>query len=304
MTSMAQLSPLARAALDYAGDGMPVFPLTWTDAAGRCSCGVPRCPSPGKHPLTPHGFKDATTDARLIEDWWRNWPRANIGIPTGPTSGLYVVDIDSTTDAGRRLAADLARDAYLSTSTTMVQTPGKPPDYVPGLHLWLTSDAEQATVSIGVGELKGRGGYVLAPPSARAGRPYRFRARERLTVADPLTWTRDLLAAFDVALPARAPARARGDGWAAAWLRTALPVGQRRAPDGLPAIVGYLRGKRIDCETAIAILELWDAQNPDPLGTAEVCRHVEGMYGRYHQPAAATRQFCETGFRVREVRRG
>ncbi len=49
----------------------------------------------------------------------------------------------------------------------------------------------------------------------------------------------------------------------------------------MPRVVGYLRGHGIDCETAVAIVELWDAQNPVPLGADEVRRHVEGMYERY-----------------------
>jgi hypothetical protein len=40
------------------------------------------------------GFKAATTDARQIEAWWRQWPDANIGIATGAISGIAVVDID------------------------------------------------------------------------------------------------------------------------------------------------------------------------------------------------------------------
>src|SRR5262249_13355365 len=42
------------AALEYARKGLPVFPCSPLD----------------KKPLTPHGFKDATTDEAQIRAWW------------------------------------------------------------------------------------------------------------------------------------------------------------------------------------------------------------------------------------------
>src|SRR6516165_7166782 len=41
------------------------------------------CVPRGKKPLTPNGFKDATTDLSQIEKWWAHWPEANIAIATG-----------------------------------------------------------------------------------------------------------------------------------------------------------------------------------------------------------------------------
>jgi hypothetical protein len=41
-------------ALWYAEHGFPIFP----------------CSPHGKEPLTPHGFKDATTDLQQIREWW------------------------------------------------------------------------------------------------------------------------------------------------------------------------------------------------------------------------------------------
>jgi len=45
-----------------------------------------------KAPLTPHGFKDASTDPDLITTWWSRWPDALIGVPTGIK--FVVLDID------------------------------------------------------------------------------------------------------------------------------------------------------------------------------------------------------------------
>jgi hypothetical protein len=65
----------ALVALDLADRGIPVFP----------------CNSK-KRPLIEGGFKNATTDHALIEEWSRQFPDALIGVPTGEK--FIVVDFD------------------------------------------------------------------------------------------------------------------------------------------------------------------------------------------------------------------
>jgi hypothetical protein len=61
---------------------------------GGCTCSGRSDCNPGKHPLTPHSFKDATTDPRQIHRWWTDHPHANVAIATGARSGLIVLDLD------------------------------------------------------------------------------------------------------------------------------------------------------------------------------------------------------------------
>jgi hypothetical protein len=49
---------------------------------------------PRKSPYTRHGFMDASSDPARIREWWRRWPDALIGVRTGKTSDLFVVDVD------------------------------------------------------------------------------------------------------------------------------------------------------------------------------------------------------------------
>src|SRR4051812_23433018 len=78
MRRVASEPTLAGAARRYANLGVPVFP----------------CIPGGKQPLTPNGFHDATSSARTVHAWWQRNPNANIGLPTGGTTGVVVVDID------------------------------------------------------------------------------------------------------------------------------------------------------------------------------------------------------------------
>ena len=71
-----------RAALYYAKRGWPVIPLHYPTNTG-CSCRKKDCSSIGKHPRTIKGSKDATTNIEQIQKWWRNCPKAGIGILTG-----------------------------------------------------------------------------------------------------------------------------------------------------------------------------------------------------------------------------
>ena len=83
-----------------------VFPVH-TVVDGKCTCnGATNC-SPGKHPRTPNGFQDATTDPGILAMWWEEWvdeygithppmyPDSNIGVATGSASGILVVDVDT-----------------------------------------------------------------------------------------------------------------------------------------------------------------------------------------------------------------
>src|ERR687898_380583 len=81
---------LLKAALAYAGRGVPVFP----------------CERGAKRPLTRNGHWDATTDRRTIERWWERWPTANVGLPTGKKSGILVLDVD-VEDGGLKSLARL-----------------------------------------------------------------------------------------------------------------------------------------------------------------------------------------------------
>ena len=61
---------------------------------GKCTCVRPNCTSPGKHPITAHGVKDATKNVQTIKRLLDKHPDANLGLATGHEAGLIVLDVD------------------------------------------------------------------------------------------------------------------------------------------------------------------------------------------------------------------
>lgn len=135
-------SPRLIAALRYAEAGIPVFP----------------CVVNGKNPAVPRGFYAATTDPEVIKKWWAE-ADYNIGLYLEP-AGLCVIDVDGIDGRIWLEGANLP-------PTFTVATPSG------GFHLYykgsLPSTASRLAPSV---DTRGRGSYVLAPPSVIDGREY------------------------------------------------------------------------------------------------------------------------------------
>ena len=155
-------------ALGWARKGYPIFP----------------CKPEDKSPLTRNGFKDATTDESKIRNWWRLWPSAMIGMPTGSVSGVDVLDIDVKLEEG--INGFEHTPHWESLSPLIVETPSD------GVHLWFQSEGKvrSSTDHIAPGvDTRGEGGYVIVPPSFNAEGSYRYlkgkRALDRLQPFPP-----------------------------------------------------------------------------------------------------------------------
>lgn len=174
-----------KAALDYAARGWRVFPLHGI-VNGSCTCGDRDCGSAGKHPLVRRGLYEARTDTHLIKEWWRRWRSANIGVATGAESGIAVIDIDLPAASP---SLEPLIEAGLSVTLTGLTGGG-------GIHLFYeTSDTELGNSAgrlpgldrelPGI-DLRGNGGYVVAPPSVHSsGHRYCWLDETREPVAGP-----------------------------------------------------------------------------------------------------------------------
>ena len=79
--------------IKYIELGWKVFPV-YGIQNGKWNCPDSKCSSPGKHPRTKHGLKDASDDIDTISYWNSEFPRANWAVRTGIESQILVVDVD------------------------------------------------------------------------------------------------------------------------------------------------------------------------------------------------------------------
>ena len=182
---MTSVSVFITAALDYARQGLPVFPV-----AAR-----------GKQPACARGFHAATTNPATIARYWRQ-ADCNIGIPTGAASGIWVLDIDG--DAGEAsLAALEAKHGRVPPTRTVITGGGR--------HLWFryTGPIPSTAARIGLGlDTRGDGGFIVAPPSVHPnGRRYEFLSYDQL--ADAPQWLVQLARTRPQSISERAVAQIR-----------------------------------------------------------------------------------------------
>ncbi len=159
-----------KAALEYIKHGFPVIPLCWPNIDGTCGCGHKHQDQRvGKAPLTEHGLNDKTQIQPGVKEYWeQRWPRANVGIVIPP--GYFVLDVDLDHKGFESLPLLEGKVGKLPATWEITTGSG-------GFHLWYkTAVPIRNTVTLagfkGI-DVRGQGGYVVAPPSVhRNGRKY------------------------------------------------------------------------------------------------------------------------------------
>lgn len=146
------------AALAYAAGGQPVFP----------------CDPATKRPFAPAWRKSAAIEAEAVKQLWKSRRGAMIGLPTGKPSGSFVIDIDAGIE--KETGEVFEADALLSALSEALgeQLPATRTARTPrgGLHLYFRMpDGIEIGNRAGMIpriDVRGTGGYVIAPPSVRA----------------------------------------------------------------------------------------------------------------------------------------
>lgn len=227
------------AALWFASHGFGIFPV-WSTRDGRCRCPAgASCTSPGKHPITANGFKDATTDESRIRTFLSAGSEPNYGML--PPDGVFVWDVD-TDDERARLAALEARHGPLP--ATLRDDTGN------GQHLflrWPEGLPRPIHKMFGLVTRWGSGaaqGYVVGPLSVHvSGRVYRSAAGTTGDIATlPDAWAAAAVAGETGTItfkPAGGDASAVQVGGRHDWLRdrARFYAGTLRDPDVLLAAV-------------------------------------------------------------------
>jgi len=253
---------LLNAAIRYAELGYPVFP----------------CMPDGKAPCTRRGFHDATTDEATIRRWWTDNPRANIGMPTGPASGLIVIDIDPRNGGEEGLADLLAQHGPLPETAEALTGSG-------GRHLFFRHPGgyvrcTQGKIAPGV-DIKGDGGYVVLPPSVHPnGSTYAWELSSEIGKVSPVAcprWLVDLIRQGGRETPHEPPC---GPGQA-----NTIPTGRRNST--LASLAGGMRRMGMSQAEIFAALQATNrARCAPPLPEAEVER-IAASIARYEPDAVS-----------------
>lgn len=220
------------AALDYAGRGWSVLPLE------------------GKIPRNRNGLTSASTNVGQLGDWWRRWPDANVGIRTGAESGLVVLDVDPR--HGGLLSLEKLKRQHGSLAPVPQVLTGSG-----GQHLYFAHPGVEVRNSAGkVGDgldIRGDGGYVVAPPSIHeSGNPYKWLRVDGLEAAP--SWLLE--------------ASASTNGNTAANIPDVIPEGQRRA--AMLTVAGKLKRAGLSGDEILPTLQKMNERCRPPLDEQEL----------------------------------
>lgn len=260
-------NPHQIAALEYAARGFLVFPL------------LPH----SKKPATAHGLKDATNDADIIRHWWNNNPCYNIGLLTGPESGIYVVDVDSgvtlegVVKVGEQTLADLIAQ-HGPLPDTLTQRTGRGGRQFFFRYPQDGQDWPNTTGVIGKDiDTRGRGGYAVVPPSVHpeTGSAYQWLTDLDQPLAEVPTWLLQLSRK-------RTPTNRVALSVAAS--EGTVAEGSRNST--LASIAGSMRRRGMGQEAICAALLIHNRENcQPPLPEAEV-ETIAVSISRYEVPAS------------------
>jgi hypothetical protein len=251
---------LLKAALDYGRLGWSVIPIA----------------SRGKRPLIRwQVYQYRHPDATEVAEWFHRWPDANIGVVTGIVSGLVVLDLDPRHGADESIAR-LERAHRPLDVTVEARTGGG------GRHLYFAHRGEIIRNRVGLAggvDLRGDGGYVVAPPSIHAsGQPYSWDRSPDVCRLAPLPgWLREV-------------AEDRGHrGHPLSYWRSLLRegVGEGERNNTIASLAGHLLRHGVDPEVTAELLLAWNAARcRPPLEAEEVVRTVESIT-RLHEQGGA-----------------
>src|SRR5438552_5467846 len=152
-------NPCLSAALDYCKRAWSVIPLE------------PQGKRPSVKGERYQSERPTSADAR---QWWRKEPNANVGIVTGRINKLVVLDVDPA-KGGNQTLTDLEQEHGALPKTVSVRTGGG------GQHFYFQHAGvpiPNCAGKLGPGlDVRGEGGYVVAPPSIHlSGKPYEWGA--------------------------------------------------------------------------------------------------------------------------------
>jgi hypothetical protein len=226
------------------------------------------CQPRDKPPAVANGVKAATTDAEIIQQWWRQLPEANIGIATGARSGIFILDVDGV-DAEAELRKLEAQHGALPATVEVITARGR--------HAWFKMPAapiRNSAGKLGPGlDIRATGGYVLAPPSVHlTGRRYEWSVDCASAIASAPSWLTERIA--DVS-------HTNGKGTPPSEWRDLIKGVSEGARDcSLTKLTGYLLRRHVDPFVTLELIRTFNATRcTPPLPDKDIERIVSSIAG-------------------------
>jgi hypothetical protein len=202
-----------------------------------------------------------------VAEWFRRWPNANIGIVTGEISNLIVLDVDPKHGGDATLERLEHKFRPLPVTVEAVTGGG-------GRHLYFGHPGgltrNRAGLAQGI-DLRGDGGYIVAPPSIHpSGRRYTWaagRAPHEISLAPLPRW---------IIVPIHGPRVGRSLYEWRHLVREGVPEGERNTT--IASLTGHLLWHGVDPDVALELLLAWNRMRcRPPLDDAEVAQVVASI---------------------------
>lgn len=212
----------------------------------------------GKKPIKGffwENFQRERASSSQIEEWFKE--PFNIGVICGKISGIVVLDIDPRNGG---VVSDwlnkFPTDRYVLTGNG-------------GAHLYYRHPGgvvENVHPAPGV-DVKGDGGYVVAPPSIH---PDTKRTYVWVSRGEPAPFPSEILT----------PVHEKEQKTSNSWISSLLEFGARDGEknDSLASLSGYFASKEVPKDVALSIVKLWNQRNSTKLDAKEIETSVNSVY--------------------------
>jgi hypothetical protein len=213
----------------------------------------------------------------VIRQWWKDEPACNIGVAMGTVSGVFAVDIDDDGESElRKLEAKLGR---LPNTVEVITARGR--------HLYFQMpegpiDNSAGKVAPGI-DVRGDGGYVLAPPSVHpSGKLYSWSVDSANAFAAAPNWLLARIAPSASAVPTPA----------AEWRDLIVSGADEGTRDSsVTRLAGHLLRRHVDPLVVLELLQIWNSTRcRPPLPVQDVERICNSIAGRELKRQANARQ--------------
>lgn len=247
--AMPDLGGMGQAAVRYATYGWLVFP----------------CVAGDKFPATHNGLLDACRDVERISRYWRAAPESNVAIRTGAQSGIVVLDVDDVKGGLESLHQLEQRYSKLPETASIVTPRG-------GSHLYFRHPGFEVKNTQGVPgpglDIRGDGGYVLAPPSLVGQRPYQLDTEAE--IAEMPAWLSQGLRTYQK--------RVGGKVDPAVWEKMLQGIAEGGRNDSLTRLAGYLWSHNHPPGVVLGMIQTINRERcSPPLPDRDVHRIVESV---------------------------